>query len=339
MSAHPLPVESPVLPVSPDEPALIVKPLSSNGAPPVLLVVDDQPANVHALYQLFAQDHQVLMATRGELAIKLCHDRQPDLVLLDVVMPGMDGYEVCARLKADPTTRDIPVIFVTADQDEQAETRGLDAGAVDFISKPINPRVVRARVRTHLTLKRHADRLQSLAFIDGLTGIHNRRGLDATLSNEARRAARTGMSLTVMMIDVDHFKRFNDRYGHQSGDDCLRQLASALAGVLRRPADLLARYGGEEFAAVLPETDLAAACTLAETMVRSVRALRIAHAGSDVDQVVTVSVGVATLQRGDKASPQQLLEGADRQLYLAKAGGRGRVCAALLSVEPPLAGG
>jgi diguanylate cyclase (GGDEF)-like protein len=293
---------------------------------PRLLVVDDQPLNIQALYQTFSADHQVFMATGGEQALALCASRPPDLVLLDVQMPGMDGFEVCRRLKADPATRDIPVIFVTAHDAEAAETHGLEVGAVDFIAKPINPRVVRARVATHVTLKAQADLLRQWAYIDGLTGVYNRRHFDERLASEWGRSARNGKPLSVLMIDVDRFKAYNDRCGHQAGDTCLREVASAVRLGLRRPADMLARYGGEEFACLLPETDLAGARVVAEQIERRLREHAIPHPDSDVAPIVTVSVGVAS-KVAEVTSADALMAVADRQLYAAKAAGRGRVCA------------
>jgi diguanylate cyclase (GGDEF)-like protein len=295
---------------------------------PRLLVADDQPANIQALYQAFAPDHQVFMATSGEQALALCRSQQPDLVLLDVVMPGMDGYEVCRRLKADVATRHVPVIFVTVHDDEEAETRGLDVGAVDFISKPINPRIVRARVRTHLTLKAQADVLRQWAYIDGLTGVHNRRYFDERLASEWGRAERSSSALGVVLIDVDHFKRYNDCYGHQAGDDCLRQVAATLRATLKRPGDIVARYGGEEFACLLPETELSGALALAQDMGDQVRRLAIAHAASAVGPVVTVSLGASSQMPGTAGTAQTLVLQADAQLYAAKAQGRDRACAA-----------
>ncbi|MBI5256658.1 MAG: diguanylate cyclase [Burkholderiales bacterium] len=295
-----------------------------------LLVVDDQPANVQTLYQALAADHQIFVATHGEQALKLVREKQPDLVLLDVVMPGMDGFEVCRRLKADPGTVDLPVIFVTAHSDDNEETRGLNAGAVDFITKPINPAVVRARVKTHLTLKHQSDLLRQMAFVDGLTGVFNRRYFDDRLQQEWLRAVRHGSPLSVVLIDIDHFKHFNDTYGHQAGDDCLRRVAQVLAAGLNRPGDLLARYGGEEFACILPETDAAGALELARRMGLLVKDLGIEHSGSPSHQVLTISLGVAgrdALPPGEAGgSAAELLASADRQLYRAKHLGRDQAC-------------
>ena len=300
---------------------------------PRLLVVDDQPVNIQALYQTFSADHQVLMATTGEQAIDLCASKSPDLVLLDIEMPGMDGYEVCRRLKAEAATRDIPVIFVTAHRDEAAETRGLDAGAVDFISKPINPAIVRARVRIHLTLKTQSDLLRKWVYVDGLTGVHNRRYFDERLDTEWSRANRLDTPLSVVLMDVDFFKRFNDRYGHQAGDQCLRRVAAAMKASLKRPSDLVARYGGEEFVCLLPDTPLAGALKVAEEARAHVHALQIEHADSTVVPVITVSLGVCSKPAGPVASAAALLRQADIQLYQAKTQGRHRVCGAELGAD------
>jgi diguanylate cyclase (GGDEF)-like protein len=297
---------------------------------PRLLVVDDQPINIQALHQAFSADHQVLMATSGEQALAVCAGQQPDLVLLDVMMPGMDGHEVCRRLKAGEATRDIPVIFVTAHNDEAAETLGLELGAVDFISKPFNPRVVRARVKTHLTLKAQSDLLRSWVYIDGLTGAFNRRHFDERFAIEWGRAARTGTPLSVVLMDVDYFKRYNDHYGHQLGDECLRQIAGALQASLRRPGDLVARYGGEEFVCLLPETDLPGATSFAARLGQQIYAQKIAHADSSVAPVVSLSLGVSCAQAAARFDPAELLRTADAQLYRAKSLGRNQVCAELL---------
>ncbi|MEZ5637983.1 MAG: diguanylate cyclase [Burkholderiaceae bacterium] len=297
---------------------------------PVLLVVDDQSTTIQTLYQVFAKDHQVLMARSAQAALQVCAAQLPDLILLDVMMPDMDGYALCTQLKTDARLRDIPIIFVTTHDDEVAETRGLDAGAVDFISKPINPRIVRARVRTHLTLKAQSDQLRRQAYVDGLTGLSNRRHFDETLEREWNRARRQGAALSVVLLDVDFFKRFNDRYGHLGGDDCLRRVAGVLADSIKRPADVSARYGGEEFACILPDADLAGALQFADQLRLRVRALDIAHAHSDVAPVVTISLGVGHAVADAHHDTQSLLQLADAQLYAAKSDGRDRVCGAQL---------
>jgi diguanylate cyclase (GGDEF)-like protein len=246
-------------------------------------------------------------------------------------MPDMDGFEVCTQLKADEATRNIPVIFVTAYTDAEQETKGLDVGAVDFISKPVNPAVVRARVNTQLTLKFQSDVMHKLVFLDGLTGVYNRRYFDQQLDMEMARAVRNQSPLTLIMLDVDFFKRYNDHYGHQAGDDCLRQVAQAIRSGLRRPADLVARYGGEEFACILPETSFDDAMLIAAELEQRVRALDIPHAHSDAAQVVTISLGVAGRTGHTPGDASALLTQADTQLYQAKHAGRAQVRGVMIS--------
>jgi diguanylate cyclase (GGDEF)-like protein len=293
---------------------------------PRMLIIDDQPANIQVLYRLFANDFQVFMATSGEQGLEIARQENPDIILLDVVMPEMDGFETCSQLKQDGQTSDIPVLFVTAHQNPDEETRALEMGGVDFITKPINPAVVRARVKTHLTLKRQTDTFKRLVFIDGLTGTFNRRYFDTQLTSEFARAARSRSSLGLILVDVDHFKLFNDHYGHQAGDDCLRAVARALRHTLWRPGDAVARYGGEEFACILPDTDLEGALMVAQRMADAVRALGLAHESSSTDRVVTISAGVSVLSPGPGGTPGELVALADEQLYKAKAGGRAQVC-------------
>src|SRR5471030_868455 len=298
---------------------------------PKLLIVDDQPTNIRVLHELFREDCDVFMATSGEQAISVCLTQLPDLILLDVVMEGMDGHEVCRRLKADPATQGIPIIFITAQQLESDEVLGLELGAVDFISKPINTTIVRARVRTHLTLKLQSDLLRSMALMDGLTGVANRRKFDEDISADWRQCFREQKPLSLILVDVDYFKRYNDQYGHQAGDGCLKSIAQALSETVRRPYDLVARYGGEEFACVLPNTVLSGAVEIAERMQERIRALGIEHSASDVDRVVTISLGVATLTPTGDLEFQALIEAADKQLYEAKNAGRARVCSSAMS--------
>ena len=289
---------------------------------PTILVVDDQPANIRVLHELFRHDCDIFMATNGEQAITVCQSQLPDLVLLDVVMDGLDGHEVCRRLKSDLATQGIPIIFITAQHHESEEVFGLELGAVDFISKPINPIIVKARVRTHLVLKLQNDQLRSMALIDGLTGVANRRKFDEKIIADWRQCLRDKKSLSLILIDVDYFKRYNDKYGHQAGDECLKSIALTLAKCVRRPYDLVARYGGEEFACILPSTGISGAIEIAERMLQCVRELNIEHSESDLGQVVTISLGVATVIPSVDFKLQDLLESADKQLYKSKQTGR-----------------
>ena len=293
---------------------------------PLLMVVDDQLSNLQLLSDIFRHDYELCLKQSGREALAACQLRLPDLILLDVMMPEMGGHAVCQRLKADPLTRHIPVIFVTAArQDAADEALALDLGAVDFILKPFHVRVVRARVRNHLALKYQADALRELALVDGLTGVGNRRQFDFVLDAEWRRSQRSGQTLSLLLIDVDHFKKYNDRHGHPAGDACLRAIASVLEASVTRSHDLVARYGGEEFVCVLPDTPLAGAAVIATKMQTAVRALGIEHGNSDVCGVVTISLGVASAQPGRSDLAAALVTCADGQLYLAKRSGRGRV--------------
>ena len=293
---------------------------------PRILAIDDTPANLVTLGAVLGAQFDLQIANSGAMGIAQAQESLPDLILLDVRMPEMDGYEVCRRLKADPITRDIPVLFVTSQCSSAEETLGLEAGAEDFITKPFSPSVLRARVLTHLTIKRQADRLRSMAFIDGLTGVANRRRLDEALEREWRACRRTRSPLTLAMIDIDYFKRFNDTYGHLAGDVCLKEVATVLMGCMGRPHDLIARYGGEEFVCLLPATDLAGAKAKAEELRGAVQALGIRHAASDVAPVVTVSIGVTSVLPTAELTTERLLAVADDRLYTAKRNGRNRAC-------------
>jgi len=287
-----------------------------------ILVVDDGIENVRVLHHALKDEHDVVFALVGGKALEIARAQSPDIILLDVIMPDMDGFEVCAELKAAPETRNIPVIFVTALNSPEDETRALDAGAIDFITKPINVPVVRARVRTHLTLKRQSDLLRRMTLTDGLTGVANRRCFDEMLESEWRRCVRSGRSLAVIMVDIDHFKSYNDCYGHQAGDVCLATVARTLNGCVHRSADIVARYGGEEFAVLLPEESLDGAKAVAQRMLECVRSLAIPHARSASATHVTISLGFAAVTPSRDLSAATLLSAADARLYQAKAAGR-----------------
>jgi diguanylate cyclase (GGDEF)-like protein len=266
-----------------------------------------------------------MVATDGELGLTAARANLPDLILLDVTMPGISGHDVCRALKEDPATQSIPIIFITALVDADDETHGFDLGAADYITKPFNHAVVKARVRTQLRLKAQADLIASYAFRDGLTGLHNRRSLDQKLEREWHRCQRSGLPLSVALLDVDHFKLFNDTYGHGTGDECLKAVGAALKGCIKRSSDMAARYGGEEFAIILPECDPTAAAAVAEEVRNAIEALAIGHSRSSAGSVVTVSVGIASLVPSEEAIPTDLWVMADRLLYRAKEGGRNRV--------------
>jgi diguanylate cyclase (GGDEF)-like protein len=291
-----------------------------------LLVVDDSKTLCRLLGNLLCPRYRVLTAENGEDGFNLAMKCRPDLILLDVMMPDMDGFAVCRRLKGDSRTREIPVLFLTALGGEADEMRALEAGGIDFILKPISPPVLAARVRNQLELKHQQDRLRNLSLLDGLTGIANRRRFDQYLEMEWQRCSRNGQPLSLVMGDVDFFKAFNDGYGHGRGDECLRAVAKVFGLALRRPADLAARYGGEEFVCVLPETDEEGARIVADQVMAQMEELAMPHAFSSIARHVTVSVGVATVTRPSLGrSWKSLVEEADRWMYEAKAKGRNRI--------------
>lgn len=292
---------------------------------PTVLLVDDMPANLSLLSHILREDYRIQLANNGAKALELVAAAPPDLILLDVMMPKMDGYEVCRRLKANPDTRDIPVLFVTAKNQTEDEELGLSLGALDYIRKPISPPIIKARVRNHIAMKQQTDTLKKLSFMDGLTQIANRRYFDSVLDKEIRRSARQQQALSLLMIDVDFFKPFNDHYGHGMGDACLIQVASAMRRVIHRPTDLLARYGGEEFIALLPETDVSGALQVAEILRQAVADMQFPHAHSAAAAHITVSIGVGCNADDLQLPVAELLKRADLALYQAKEAGRNRV--------------
>ena len=294
--------------------------------PPIILVVDDERINLKILRTVLKDMCTVRGALSGEQALKAARlDPPPDLILLDIQMKGMDGYEVCRRLKSDPLTQRIPVIFITGKDQEDDETMGFDVGAVDYINKPIRPAIVRARVKLHLELKKERDYHARASSIDGLTGIPNRRHFSEYGENELHRARRNQKSLAVAMLDIDFFKLFNDNYGHLAGDECLKQVAAAIHNTLRRAPHMAARYGGEEFVCLLPDTDEDGACVICDEILNAIRGLEIEHTFSKNADIVTVSIGCVARIPGPEESLEDLIKQADERLYQAKNSGRNRV--------------
>jgi diguanylate cyclase (GGDEF)-like protein len=290
-----------------------------------ILIVDDEPTNIEILTTVLEDEYEIYVATSGAEAIEVARSVLPDLILLDIMMPTVDGYEVCARIKSDAMLADVPVIFTTALGDEQNQIRGLELGAIDYVTKPVMPEVVRARVRNHVDAKRMRDELARLAVTDALTGLSNRRGLEEALDRETHRLAAIGKPLSVIILDIDFFKHFNDAYGHTAGDRCLMMVASALNRAIMHNNEVAARYGGEEFACILPETSLDEAMRRAQLILERVQSLKIPHEKSQVAPFVTVSVGVTSAMCIAGADPDWWLDEADRQRYRAKEAGRNTI--------------
>jgi diguanylate cyclase (GGDEF)-like protein len=326
-----------------------------------VLIVDDSPELALALrVHLCPEFGDVLAARSAAEAFALLGEGPGEprvqVVLLDVSLPDMDWLEACRRIKQDERTRHLPVLVVTATPALDTLREAFAAGACDFLAKPILPCEVVARVRSALNLKREIDRrrqrerelerlndelrrlndeLRALAVRDELTGLANRRLFDTLLRREWERAARAGQPLSLILIDVDHFKRYNDRYGHPRGDECLRRVASALAAMARRPGDCVARYGGEEFAVLLPHTGAGGAAAVAEQARQGVRSLALEHGGSPVGPHVTISLGVASAVPGRHAAAGALVAAADLALYEAKERGRDQARTYLPTLDGP----
>lgn len=305
---------------------------SPQAAPHSILLVDDDPGTIQVLYRALCRFGDIRFSTSAAEGLQMARDLLPDLILLDFEMPDLSGVEVCRQLKADPRTAEIAVMFVTSHQETDIEVEAFQVGAVDFISKPVRPVVVQARVETQLRLKTLADALRQAALKDGLTGLANRAAFDAQLAWEWRRTSRSAAPLSLLLVDVDHFKRYNDAHGHLAGDAALRSVSGHLQAVARRGCDLAARYGGEEFVVLLPETDAQAALQLAERLRADIADMIIRPEASAAPSRVTVSVGVATFDprtaltsAEEVYSPTTLVAAADRGLYAAKAAGRNRV--------------
>lgn len=296
-------------------------------AKPRILVVDDSVENIHILIETLKSEYNITPARNGKIALDKVKIVKPDLILLDIIMPGIDGYEVCRRLKVDEQTQSIPVVFITSKSDAMDETKAFNLGAVDFITKPFVPIVVKVRVKNQIDLKLKSDLLEQMAALDGLTGLNNRRKFDEVYPLEWLRAKRSKSDLSLIMIDIDHFKQFNDCYGHAGGDVCLRQVASEFQLNIVRAGDSIARYGGEEFVVILTNTGHEGAKCMAEKLKQSIEALKIPHKRSSVSEYVTISLGAASTQpNAETYTPLAFLEAVDRMLYKAKASGRNRVC-------------
>lgn len=289
-----------------------------NDEPATVLAVDDASVNLQLIATVLKDaGFQVLLATSGAQALAIARSKQPDCILLDVMMPEMDGFDVCRRLKSDDVTRMIPVIFLTALSDTESVTRGFEVGGVDYVPKPFRRPELVARVRTHVQIRRMTETLRLQSVTDGLTGLQNHQFVVEQLEIERERSSRYSQPLSVIMMDVDHFKRVNDNYGHTFGDEVLRGLARIIRSTIR-DIDFAGRYGGEEFMIVLPNTPLEGGRITAERIRAAMNEKQRESA-----QWPTVSAGIAEFIPGE--SLIKLVNRADELLYEAKHLGRNRV--------------
>jgi diguanylate cyclase (GGDEF)-like protein len=305
-----------------------------------ILIVDDDPVAIQLMGRILAGLGKLRFATSGADAVRMMRESPPDLVLLDAEMPGMSGYKVFDAIRGDADLADVSVIFVTGHSEPPFEISAFEMGAVDFIAKPVRSQVLLARVKTQLRMKRMADELRRTATVDGLTGVGNRRHFDDLLEREWQRARRHGNPLALLLIDVDHFKLYNDHYGHPKGDACLKGVAEALVATVHRTGDFVARCGGEEFGIILPQTTRAGAERVAQRILDAIRELAITHEASPCSDKVTVSVGISSYDLNSAAhfkpgmssrfrdglpsryTESELVLAADKALYAAKRGGR-----------------
>lgn len=293
-----------------------------------ILIVDDSP-DIHALLRVRLRDEdvQLIQTVEPTQTVALALEHAPDLVLLDVEMPGVSGFEVCKQLKEQPDTAAVPIIFLSGKLDQATKVAGLDLGAIDYVTKPFDPVELRARVRSGLRIKSLQDQLLALARIDELTGLWNRAYLNSRLTQECSASTRSGRPLSLVMCDVDHFKKVNDTHGHAAGDAVLRAIATRILSSLRT-SDVACRYGGEEFAVILPGVEGKGAEVAAERIRQTIAASPVDAGSLSLD--LSVSLGFACSDQMspllNDLAPTTLIEHADAALYAAKRGGRNRVC-------------
>jgi len=291
-----------------------------------ILAIDDEPSLLSLLEDILVPEWDFIFAVSGKDGLVRAFSDIPDLILLDLVMPGMSGFGVLEALKNAPETQNIPVIIITTDHNEATEEKCFNLGAVDFITKPFRNAIVRARVKNQLQIISQFRTIERLGLIDPLTNIRNRRSFNDRLSMEWKRCLREKAPISFLMVDVDKFKNYNDTYGHPQGDTLLKSLAIIFESLARRPADIIARLGGEEFGILLPNTALKPAMDIAEKIRSSVESMSIMTADGKTETRTTISIGVAVMVPDENINADDLLARADECLYQAKSSGRNRVC-------------
>jgi len=290
-----------------------------------VLIVDDEKANIIALTHILSSEYTVFAAKNGSDAIEIAKEHLPDVILLDVLMPEMDGYDVLSCLRSTEITQAIPVIFITGLSNAADEEKGLDLGASDYISKPYSSAIVKLRVRNQIRIVNQIREIDNLSITDQLTGLPNRRCFDNQINKEWARSKREKTPLSLLLLDIDKFKTFNDTYGHQQGDVVLQVFAKTLQASLKRTTDFVARWGGEEFIVLLSNTDPDNAVSIAEKIRSSIEQILIPLANGETTKV-TASIGVDSQIVTQDHSLNDLISQADKALYTAKELGRNRVC-------------
>jgi diguanylate cyclase (GGDEF)-like protein len=294
-----------------------------------ILIVDDEKTNLLILTKILSPKYTVFTARSGEEALERITDIEPDLILLDIMLPDISGFDILRQLKVDTATRSIPVIVISGLTSEFDEEKGLLMGAVDYIAKPFKTAIVLARVNTHLQIVRQMRMIERLGLVDPLTDIPNRRCFDDRVSLEWRRSQRVGSPLALLMLDVDKFKDYNDTWGHPQGDVLLKTVARVFASAARRSGDIAARIGGEEFSVLLTDITLEAAVYVAEDIRSKVEGLVIPTADGTVETTITVSIGVGCCVPDPDSQIADFINETDKKLYRAKEMGRNLVCSSL----------
>lgn len=290
---------------------------------PTILVVDDMTTTLLLLHDLLKDTYEVKIAKSGTKALEILESPNDiDLILLDIEMPDINGYDVCKRIKNNETIKNIPIIFITGRTSQEDEEYGLNLGAIDYITKPFNKAIVKLRIKNYLDLKIKNDMLEKLSMYDGLTNIRNRRFFDETFEKTFSEIKRDKKSLAVLMIDIDFFKPYNDNYGHGQGDETLRKVAKALEKTIKRASDFVARYGGEEFVILLKDINKDGVEAVANNLLNAIRELKITHEFSKIENYVTVSIGVSYYNSSSDITKLELLLKADETLYSVKNSGR-----------------
>ena len=290
---------------------------------PTILVVDDMTTTLLLLHDLLKDTYEVKIAKSGTKALEILESPNDiDLILLDIEMPDINGYDVCKRIKNNETIKNIPIIFITGRTSQEDEEYGLNLGAIDYITKPFNKAIVKLRIKNYLNLKIKNDILEKLSMYDGLTNIRNRRFFDETFEKTFSEIKRDKKSLAVLMIDIDFFKPYNDNYGHGQGDETLRKVAKALEKTIKRASDFVARYGGEEFVILLKDINKDGVEAVANNLLNAIRELKITHEFSKIENYVTVSIGVSYYNSSSDITKLELLLKADETLYNVKNSGR-----------------
>jgi len=289
-----------------------------------ILIIDDSDVNIAALIRILSPDYKTLIAMSGHEGIELAKSSSPDLIILDIIMPDMDGFDTIVTLKKAVSTRYIPVIFITALSKPEDETKGLLLGGSDYITKPFSPEVVKQRVKNQIRILEYIKKIEQLSRIDQLTGLPNRRSFHERLLSEWKLAIREKTSISLLVLDLDHFKKCNDTFGHLMGDTVLQKVAKIIDAITKRPTDFSARWGGEEFIVLLPKTDTNNAQSIAELIRKSIEQKVITFNNGQSTQI-TISIGVNTHTPTKNCSLNDFLHYTDDALYLAKRNGRNNV--------------